>query len=164
MTFSIYRKLGAPVFSLCTLVKKKTKTKKKRNKTRIFLPLLMFLTHRAKLLIRGKKSNLQHLTILLVNTWWNVLLGRVCFGLSCLCLACLIWLTYTLVQLTNKNTMKITKIQYLLKNLRKIHLFPCYYFFLFVLWPLLHFVSGTVIVTVVAVFVVVFVVTSWDDN
>ena len=121
MTFSIYRKLGAPVFSL----------KKERNKTRIFLPLLMFLTHRAKLLIRGKKSNLQHLTILLVNTWWNVILGRVCFGLSCLCLACLIWLTYTLAQLTNKNTMKITKIQYLLKNLRKTHLFPCYYFFSF---------------------------------
>ena len=145
MTFSIYRKLGAPVFSL---------NKKKRNKTRIFLPLLMFLTHRAKLLIRGKKSNLQHLTILLVNTRWNVLLGRVCFGLSCLCLA----------QLTNKNTMKITKIQYLLKNLRKTDLFPCYYFFLFVLWPLLHFVSGTVIVIVVAVFVVVFVVTSGDDN
>lgn len=145
MTFSIYRKLGALVFSL---------KKKKRNKTRIFLPLLMFLTHRAKLLIRGKKSNLQHLTILLVNTRWNVLLGRVCFGLSCLCLA----------QLTNKNTMKITKIQYLLKNLRKTDLFPCYYFFLFVLWPLLHFVSGTVIVTVVAVFVVVFVVTSGDDN
>lgn len=144
MTFSIYRKLGAPVFSL----------KKERNKTRIFLPLLMFLTHRAKLLIRGKKSNLQHLTILLVNTRWNVLLGRVCFGLSCLCLA----------QLTNKNTMKITKIQYLLKNLRKTDLFPCYYFFLFVLWPLLHFVSGTVTVIVVAVFVVVFVVTSGDDN
>lgn len=144
MTFSIYRKLGAPVFSL----------KKERNKTRIFLPLLMFLTHRAKLLIRGKKSNLQHLTILLVNTWWNVILGRVCFGLSCLCLA----------QLTNKNTMKITKIQYLLKNLRKTDLFPCYYFFLFFLWPLLHFVSGTVIVIVVAVFVVVFVVTSGDDN
>ena len=155
MTFSIYRKLGAPVFSL----------KKERNKTRIFLPLLMFLTHRAKLLIRGKKSNLQHLTILLVNTWWNVILGRVCFGLSCLCLACLIWLTYTLAQLTNKNTMKMTKIQYLLKNLRKTHLFPCYYFFLFVLWPLLHFVSGTVIVMiVVAVFVVVFFVTSGDDN
>lgn len=153
MTFSIYRKLGAPVFSL----------KKERNKTRIFLPLLMFLTHRAKLLIRGKKSKLHHLTILLVNTWWNVILGRVCFGLSCLCLACLIWLTYTLAQLTNKNTMKITKIQYLLKNLRKNHLFPCYYYFFF-LWPLLHFVSGTVIVIVVAVFVVVFVVTSGDDN
>ena len=132
MTFSIYRKLGAPVFSL----------KKKWNKTRIFLPLLMFLTHRAKLLIRGKKSNLQHLTILLVNTWWNVLLGRVCFGLSCLCLACLIWLTSTLAQLTNKNTMKITKIQYLLKYQyqRKTHLFPCHYFFLFDLFFILYLV------------------------
>ena len=33
MTFSIYRKLGAPVFSLCTLVKKK-KQKQKKNETK----------------------------------------------------------------------------------------------------------------------------------
>ena len=43
---------------------------------------------------------------------------------------------------TNKNTMKITKIQYLLKYqyLRKTHLFPCYYFCLFDLFFILYLV------------------------
>ena len=37
MTFSIYRKLGAPVFSLCTLVKNKNKNKKKTKQNKDLL-------------------------------------------------------------------------------------------------------------------------------